>query len=138
MAHLVKLLLQLIFHLFALSHEFLLNLIDLLLIRLTLKVRFNNLVHLYKAFSPQIDLIHHILLHSDVMTPMISEEGTLITDLHFTIDANNFKRLIMLLAHWFLRLLWLWSLLLLLVVLLLLLLLFSLILFKRHRYGSRT
>jgi hypothetical protein len=66
-----------------------------------LMIHTNNLVHLHKAFSSQINLIHYFLFHSDVMSFVTTEKSAVGTDLLFTINANDFNRLLMNLAHFF-------------------------------------
>jgi hypothetical protein len=51
----------------------------------------NNLVHLHKTLSPDVDLIKDILFHADVVGLVLTKQRAVRANPFFAVNANNFN-----------------------------------------------
>lgn len=51
--------------------------LNLALVDFTELVLLNELVHFYETFCPDLNLVQHLVLHSDVVILVLTEEGTI-------------------------------------------------------------
>jgi hypothetical protein len=88
-SHLLKSVFELLFQIVGLFLELFIYQVDLHLIWFLQGRIMKMLVHLHEALCSNVDLLQHVLLHSDIMLLVVAEQGAVGADALLTIDANN-------------------------------------------------
>ena len=96
-SHFLKFIFKLIFQILRFHFELVINKVDLCFVWLFCGRLGKVLIHLHETLSSYVDLLKHVLLHSDVVRLVVSKESTVRADALLAIDADDFDFALM---HW--------------------------------------